>query len=71
MTGLDRTSTANDWLGNDYGDDLVYSAESTVEELKAVIRNATRATDADKFRALQILREAQELLNEAITECTI
>ena len=70
MTGLERSPNA-EWLEADYGDDLVYAAESTIEELKAVRRNLKRATDCDKFRAIQLLRDAQELISEAIMECEL
>jgi hypoxanthine-guanine phosphoribosyltransferase len=53
----------------DFGDDLIYSAESVREELKAVLRNVTRARNGDKQTALSILIGAKALLNDAITEC--
>lgn len=52
-----------------FGDDLIYSAESVREELKAVLRNVTRAKHHDKQAALEILAEAKALLSDAITEC--
>ncbi len=70
MTGLERSPSA-EWLEADYGDDLVYAAESTIEELKAVRRNLRRATDNDKFRTIQLLRDAQDLISEAIMECEL
>ncbi len=53
----------------DFGDDLIYSAESVREELKAVLRNVSRARNRDKQAALSILIGAKALLNDAITEC--
>ena len=68
--GLDRVADA-DWLERDYGDDLVYAAESVLTETNAVLRNVKRATPTDKFTALQHLRDALALLNDAITECEL
>lgn len=53
----------------DYGDDLIYAAESVCEEIKAVLRNVPRARENERSKSFKILLTAKALLNDAITEC--
>ena len=63
-----HTHSTNERM-TDYGDDLIYAAESAREEIRAVLRNVNRASHHETQEALEILREAKALLNDAITEC--
>lgn len=54
---------------SDFGDDLLYAAESVHQEALAVIRNLDRAREYERRKAHKYLCDARALINEAITEC--